>query len=124
MIKFKDAKGIFQQIADNICDRILSGQLQAGDKVPSVREQAATLGVNQNTIVRTYMELQHTDILTNKRGIGYFVTENAPDQILEVRKKEFFEHILPDFIHQLELLKITKKDVSDLILKLEENENQ
>ncbi len=124
MIEFKNSKGIFQQIADNLCDRILSGQLQVGEKVPSVREQAATLGVNQNTIIRTFTELQRDEIITNKRGIGYFVAENAPAKILEIRRKEFFEHTLPDFMHQLEILKITKKDVSQLISKLEENENQ
>lgn len=124
MMEFKNSKGIFQQIADNLCDRILSGKLQVGDKIPSVREQATILGVNQNTIMRTYTELQRATIITNKRGIGYFVADNAPNQILEVRRKEFYEHLLPDFIHQLELLKITKKDLSDLISKLEENENQ
>lgn len=124
MMEFKNTKGIFQQIGDNLCDRILSGKLEAGEKIPSVREQAAKLGVNHNTIMRSYTELQRTEIITNKRGVGYFVAENAPDKIMEIRRKEFFEQTMPDFIHQLELLKITKKDVTDLISKLEENENK
>ena len=122
MMDFKETKGIFQQIADNICDRILSGSLPIGSKVPSVREQAATLGVNHNTIMRTYMELQRDEIISNKRGVGYFVADNAPQQIRTMRKKEFFEQILPEFIHQIELLKIKKDDVQSLIAKLEENE--
>ena len=122
MMDFKETKGIFQQIADNICDRILSGNLPIGSKIPSVREQAATLGVNHNTIMRTYMELQRDEIISNKRGVGYFVAENAPEQIRAMRKKEFFEQVLPEFIHQIELLKITRTDVQNLIEKLEENE--
>lgn len=124
MIEFKNSKGIFQQIADNLCDRILSGEFKVGDKVPSVREQAANLGVNHNTIMRTYSELQRDEIITNKRGIGYFVAEKAPSQILKVRRQEFFEQTLPEIIHQVDLLKITKSDVKLLITKLEENENQ
>lgn len=122
MMEFKSSKGIFQQIADNICDRILSGELPEGDKVPSVREQAATLGVNHNTIMRTYMELQRDEIISNKRGVGYFVADNALQKIRDMRKQEFFEQVLPEFIHQIELLKITKTELQPLISKLEENE--
>ena len=123
-MEFKSTKGIFQQIADNLCDRILAGEFSAGEKVPSVREQAANLGVNHNTIMRTYLELQRDGIISNKRGVGYFVAESAPAKILELRRQEFFEQILPEFMHQVELLKITKTDVLPLITKLESNENQ
>lgn len=123
-MEFKNSKGIFQQIADNLCDRILQGEYNVGEKIPSVREQAAKLGVNHNTIMRTYAELQREDIISNKRGIGYFVDENAPARILAVRRQEFFEFTLPELIDQVGLLKITKSDVKTLITKLEENENQ
>jgi len=124
MMEFKSSKGIFQQIADNLCERILSGEFKPGDKVPSVREQAANLGVNHNTIMRTYMELQQKDIIENKRGIGFFVKENAPANILESRRHDFFRQILPEFIHQVEMLGITKSDLKQLITKLENNENK
>ena len=124
MMEFKSSKGIFQQIADNLCDRILSGEFNAGDKVPSVREQAANLGVNHNTIMRTYMELQRKEIIENKRGIGFFVKESASVMIMNSRRDDFFKQILPEFIHQVELLKITKPDLKQLIKKLDENENK
>ncbi len=124
MMEFKSTKGIFQQIADNLCDRILAGEFNAGDKVPSVREQAANLGVNHNTIMRTYMELQRKEIILNKRGIGFFVEKDATEKILESRRDDFFKQILPEFIHQVELLKITKPDLKQLFTKLEKNENK
>jgi len=123
-MEFKDSKGIFQQIADSLCERILSGEFKAGEKVPSIRDQATELGVNHNTIMRTYSELQRENIISNKRGIGYFVTEQASIKIIDKRKTEFFEHTLPEFIRQVELLKITKSDAGPLISKLEENENK
>ena len=111
---FKSSKGIFQQIADNICEKILSGELEAGAKLPSVREQAALTGVNQNTIMRTYTELQREEIVANKRGIGYFVSDDAAEKIRAGRKEEFFETVLPEFIKQVEMLQLTAKDLEPL----------
>jgi GntR family transcriptional regulator len=120
MMEFKDSKGIFQQIADNVCDKIISGEFPAGSKIPSVREQAAAMGVNQNTIMRTYMELQRENIISNQRGIGFFVTDSAPQQIINMRKEEFFAVHLPEFINQVRLLKLTKAELKPLLDQINE----
>jgi len=114
-VEFKSKKGIFQQIADSICEKIIAGELLTGEKLPSVREQAALTGVNQNTIMRTYAELQRDKIVVNKRGIGYFVTEKAAGKILSKRKNDFFKESLPEFIKQVEILHLTKDDLKDLL---------
>ena len=72
-MKFKESKSIYLQIADRICDEILQGQYTEEERIPSVREYAATVEVNANTVVRTYDYLQGQEIIHNKRGIGYFV---------------------------------------------------
>lgn len=117
-MEFRDSKGIFQQIADNVCDRIISGEFAVGSKIPSVREQAAVMGVNHNTIMRTYMELQRENIITNQRGIGFYVSEEAPQQIINLRKEEFFNHALPEFIRQVKLLKLTNDELKPLFDQL------
>ena len=70
---FHAEKPIFLQIADAICDRILSGQLKGDERIPSVREYGAEVGVNPNTMMRTYEKLTTDEIIYNKRGIGYLV---------------------------------------------------
>ena len=55
-----------------ICDEILQGQYTEEERILSVREYAATVEVNANTVVRTYDYLQGQEIIYNKRGIGYF----------------------------------------------------
>ncbi len=117
-MEFRETKGIFQQIADNVCDKIISGEFPVGSKIPSVREQAAVMGVNQNTIMRTYMELQRDNIISNQRGVGFFVTEEAPDQIIGIRKQEFFKHQLPEFIRQIRLLHISHEELKPLFDQL------
>ena len=73
-MKFKESKSIYLQIADRINDEILQGQYAEEGRIPSVREYAATVEVNANTVVRTYDYLQGQEIIYNKRGIGYFVS--------------------------------------------------
>ena len=96
-IDFKSTKGIFQQIADNLCNQILEGKLPPGERVPSVRDLAGEYEVNRNTLLRTYAILEEAGVITNKRGIGFFVSENAVELIRENEKKEFFNTYLPDF---------------------------
>lgn len=118
-MEFKEQKGIFQQIADRICDRILQGELKAGDKLESVRELAVTIGVNQNTIMRTYSELLRDGILSNQRGIGFFVSPEARDIILAKRRNEFFNNDLPHIARQARLLGISAEEIIRK-LKIEE----
>jgi GntR family transcriptional regulator len=106
-MEFDNNKSIYIQIAESIRERVVGGVYPAGEKIPSVRELAAEMGVNPNTIMRTYNELQAMEIIDNKRGIGYFVKPEAPQLIMDGKKKNFFEKAFPEFIRQAELLGIT-----------------
>ena len=121
-IDFKSTKGIFLQIAENICRQILEGTLKAGDRVPSVRDLAADFEVNRNTVLRTYALLDETDIFENRRGVGFFVSEKAVKIIQASEKKEFFTNDLPEFIQKVKLLKLTENDLPELITILKNNE--
>lgn len=120
-MEFKNGKSIAMQIADNLSERILNGSLEAKNKIPSVRELASEMGVNPNTIVRSYAELQAKDIIINSRGIGYFVSKNAKTIINDLRREEFFQSELPEFVRQMKVLGISyedlRKPVSQLLTK-------
>ena len=117
-MEFKNNKSIALQIADNLSERILNDVLPLNERIPSVRELAAELGVNPNTIVRSYAALQTRNIINNKRGIGYFVTVNAKNIIKEWRKQEFYEIKLPEFVHQLNILGIKYSELEKPILEI------
>lgn len=116
-MKFKNGKSIALQIADNLSERILNGTLEAENKIPSVRELAAEMGVNPNTIVRSYAELQSKNIIANSRGIGYFVSKDAKEIINDWRREEFFQSELPEFVRQMNVLGISYADLEKPILK-------
>ena len=76
-MEFSQPKGIYQQIADQIRDRILAGEWRGGERIPSVRELATSIGVNPNTVNKSYQALLDRGIIENQRGIGYFVAFDA-----------------------------------------------
>ena len=107
MMEFKNNKGIFLQIADSISEKVIGGQYPPGEKIPSVRDLATEMGVNPNTVMRTYTELQNRGIVDNKRGIGFYVTGEAVQIIRDWKRKEFFETDLPLIVRQTKMLGIT-----------------
>lgn len=110
-MEFQNGKSIFLQIADTITEKVVSGEFPAGEKIPSVRELAAEMGVNPNTVMRTYSELQAMNIIENQRGIGYFVNPEAQKIILSSKKEQFFNKVLPEFLKQAALLGITSEEL-------------
>ncbi|MBR1395790.1 MAG: GntR family transcriptional regulator [Prevotella sp.] len=112
-MNFTNDKAIYIQMADRLCDEILSGAYKDDDRIPSVREYAVLLEVNTNTAVKAYDELSRANIIYNKRGLGYFVTPGAKKQILKERKREFMKQRLPELFRQMQLLGITLEDVKD-----------
>ncbi|HRG08151.1 MAG TPA: GntR family transcriptional regulator [Cyclobacteriaceae bacterium] len=110
-MQFQEGKSIFLQIADSITEKVVSGEFPAGEKIPSVRELASAMGVNPNTVMRTYSELQAMNIIENQRGIGYFVNPEAKKIILKDKKEEFFNKVLPEFLKQAGLLGISADDL-------------
>jgi DNA-binding transcriptional regulator YhcF (GntR family) len=110
-MQFQEGKSIFLQIADTITEKVVSGEFPPGEKIPSVRELAATMGVNPNTVMRTYSELQAMNIIENQRGIGYFVNPDAKSIILREKKAEFFHKVLPEFLKQAALVGISSEEL-------------
>ena len=88
-MEFRDNKPIYLQIGDVICEKILSGELKAEDRLMSVREYGALIGVNPNTMMRTYEKLTDDGVIYNKRGIGYFVCPDARKTVLANERKSF-----------------------------------
>lgn len=119
-MQFEDGKSIFLQIADTITEKVVRGEFPAGEKIPSVRELAAEMGVNPNTVMRTYSELQAMNIIENQRGIGYFVNPDAQKIILKGKKQEFFDTVLPKFLKQAALLGITAEELKSHLTSLNE----
>lgn len=113
-MNFKDNKAIYLQIADRIGDQILSGSLSPEGKVPSVRELASEIEVNANTVARTYDHLQQSGIIFTKRGLGYFVSPDAKEVIVSLRRDQLMKGEMDYFLGQLKAVGITPVELQGL----------
>jgi len=110
-MEFKETQAIYLQIGDYICEQILLGRWKEGDRIPSVRELGVDLQVNPNTVMRTFDFLQNNDIIFNKRGVGYFVADQANEKIIKYRRNHFMDHELPVFFKNITLLNMNFDDL-------------
>ncbi len=110
-MEFTNHKAIYLQIADYICEKVLVKEWNAGERIPSVRELGVTLEVNPNTVVRTYEYLESNGIIANKRGIGFFLCDEALAKAKALQKEFFVTETLPDLFKSMYLLQISPNDL-------------
>lgn len=94
-------------------DEIASGKHPEEGRIPSVRELSSALEVNVNTMMRCFEELSRRGIITNKRGLGYFVCKGAKQRILASRKEHFYKEILPMVFDTMRMLGISLAELAD-----------
>jgi len=112
-MEFRKQKPIYLQIADRLMEQVLAGELKEEDRVPSVRDVAEAMGVNPNTVMRTFEYLQGAEIIYNRRGVGYFVSSDAQQKILEKQRREFIEDNLPIIKQKMKMLGIDLRELLD-----------
>ena len=76
-LNYRDARPIYEQVKDGLRHLVVTGALQAGDKLPSVRALASSLAINPNTIQRAYEALEREGYLYTVAGKGSFAAPQA-----------------------------------------------
>lgn len=87
-LNYRDAKPIYEQIKDGLKHLLVSKAIETGQKLPSVRELAASLAINPNTIQRAYKELESEGYIYTVSVKGTFAA--GQDDVVEIRKEELF----------------------------------
>ena len=114
-MEYSEHKPIYLQNVDLMQEKILQGDWREEERIPSVREMGAMVGVNPNTIVRSYQLLESQEIIYNKRGLGYFVKDGAVARIKDNVKNEFIANELPQFKAKARMLGFTKDELVELL---------
>jgi len=76
-LSFDNRTPIYRQIVLRFSQAFVRGDIQPGERIPSIREISALLQVNTNTIQRVYQEMERDGLINSKRGTGYFFTEET-----------------------------------------------
>ena len=114
-LNYRDTRPFYQQIKDNVRQLVVSGALKKDEKLPSVRDMAASLAINPNTIQRAYRELESEGYIYTLSGKGPFVAE--VDHANQFRQQE----LLPQFdkiVSELLYLSMPVNDLTNRILSL------
>ncbi len=120
---------IYVQIEEQVRAMIAAGQLRPGDQLPTIRQLAADLRVNYNTVARAYLDLDRDGVITTQRGRGTFVA-GVPDEAEMVRLREEKLHsILRSSLEEARRLGYSADEVAaafhrELARWLEENHQQ
>jgi len=111
---FKSKKAIYLQIADYVCEQILTKQWSEQQKIPSIRELAVSMEVNPNTVVRSYAFLEDQGVIEMKRGVGYFIAPKALKKVIDLLRAEFINEDLPQVFKTMRLLEIDFGELKQL----------
>ncbi|HKL85624.1 MAG TPA: GntR family transcriptional regulator [Treponemataceae bacterium] len=113
---------IYVQIIQNIKEKIVTGSLVPGDKLPSVREHSESLSVNPNTVQRSYQELEREGVTETRRGLGTYIVEK--DGLIEQLKAEMAEMLLKQFIDGMHSLGFKDDIIPSILHKALQGGNQ
>lgn len=116
-----DAEPLFVQIAKLIEDLIVEGSLQPGQQAPSTNELATFHEINPATARKGLSLLADANILEKRRGIGMFVTERAPELVLEKRRAAFAGEYVAPLIDEALRIGYDLNSLTDLIARVAES---
>lgn len=114
----------FIDIAEAIMEKIIEGMLVPGDRVPSVRETAMTMGVTPNTAANAHAKLRDLGIIEPVHGSGSIVRPNAPELCRSLISQKFISHELPVLHRRMRQLGLSEEKIMKLLNNRSDANNQ
>ncbi len=108
-IDSRSAIPVYEQLKRQIVLRIVSGRLDDGDKLPSIRELAAALRINPNTVAKTYRQLETDGFVTSRKGLGVFVSAGARE--LRSDRNEIFTELTDEYLSKAASLGLNADEI-------------
>ena len=115
-LDYRDSRPIYSQIISGLREQIAAGILKSGDKLPSVRDLAAELAINPNTIQRAYRQLELEGWIVSIQGKGSFISGE-----MSLRQREA-DRLLTEFHKLVSQLERCGIDRRELIARLQKEE--
>ena len=106
---------IYIQLEDQIRAMIAAGQLPPGSQLPTIRELAASLRVNYNTVARVYLDLDRDGIISTQRGRGTFVAGVPDKQQIAQQRQEKLQAIVRSAMDEARALGYEPNEISKVV---------
>jgi GntR family transcriptional regulator len=118
-IDFRSDEPIYLQIARQVEELVGNGELNVGDQLPTVREMAAELSINFNTVARAYRLLDESRIISTQRGRGTYIWEKPSDEARHVLKEAALENLLQAMIVEIEKRGYSYEEVKEVLQRIQ-----
>lgn len=103
-VTWNDNTPIYLQLKERVVTMLLDGLLKPGEALPSVRQIAADYQLNPITVSRAYQELADESLIEKRRGLGMYVSEGAPEKLLNSERERFLREEWPAMLIRIERL--------------------
>ena len=103
---------IYVQVEEQVRALIAAGQLRPGEQLPTIRELAADLRVNYNTVARAYLELDHDGVISTQRGRGTFVTGVPDEEQMERKRRKKLHAVVRSALDEARMLGYKPQEIA------------
>ena len=114
-LTFQDERPIFQQLAEQLEEGILSGAYPEESRVPSITEYSVTYKINPATALKGINLLVDSGLLYKKRGLGMFVATGAKEKLKFHRRELFYCDYVEKLVREAKNLGLTASELTNLI---------
>jgi len=112
-IDFQNGIPLYEQIAHRILGLIERGELKAGDQLPTIRDLAKDLGVNFNTVARSYRMLDQGAVISTQHGRGTYIIGKHKIKISKINKKKNIEQLTRFYIRKATYMGYKPEEIKD-----------
>jgi GntR family transcriptional regulator len=123
-LDFRSGTPIYTQIVEQVSQQVVSGKLQPGDQLPTVRALALELRVNFNTVARAYRLLDEAGIISTQQGRGTYILEVPPPERTTKLRQQALEALTRDYLSEVFRLGCSQDEISKALKEQLEIENK
>ncbi len=118
-LDFRSNEPIYLQIARQVEQLVVKGELKLGDQLPTVRELATELRINFNTVGRAYRVLDETRLISTQRGRGTYIWEEPTEETMTQLRKKSLEELARTYRDQISQLGYSLEDAIEELRRLQ-----
>ena len=110
-----DREPVYIQIIRNIKQKIVTGEIQKGERLPSRREMAVTINVNPNTVQKAYKEMEEMGIINTIKNNQSTITDD--DNLIKQIRNDLINEATEIFLEQMKAINVPMEEVKEIISK-------
>jgi len=115
---------LYMQLVDRIKQMVVSGQLLPGQQLPTIRQLAADLRINYNTVGRAYSILDEEGVISTQQGRGTYITSRLDEGQLRKLRLDKLRGMIGNAVHEARALGYERREIEDIFQERLDAENR